>query len=451
MMDPDTLLAYHNRHAWQPFNQMQLSPVPILIDRAEGARLFTPDGRQIIDGIGSWWTMIHGHNHPALMEAIRRQTEKLDHVIYSALTHEGALRLGAILSEKTEHHLPRVFYSDNGSTAVEIGLKMAYQYFTNRGQFEKTKILSMEGAYHGDTMGTMSVGGRSIFHKMYEPLLFDTLYVKQPVCSFRHLGTENEMTELEPAIQDLERVFRESGESLAAFIVEPLVQGASAGMHFYPAAYLKKARELCDRYNVFLIADEVFTGFGRTGSFFAFQQAGVWPDIMALAKGLTGGVLPLAVTMATEKIYEGFLSADRTKTLFHGHSMTGSPLGVAAALASVELFRTENRMEDVNRLWIRHGYHLDRIRKGPLQEFIRETRFLGSLSVIELRPPEGTGGYTSEFGWKFMERALARGVLLRPLGNSIYLAPPYVITDEELATVYGVTEELLIEMLTRDS
>ena len=446
-LSPDELLSLHNKYAWQPFNQMQLAPEPVVIRGGEGARLFTDEGKTILDGISSGWTVIHGHNHPHIMESIREQTRRLDHVIYSGLTHEGALRLGERLSRTTGDRLPRVFFSDNGSTAVEIGLKMAFQYFANRGETGRNRFLAMEGSYHGDTVGTMSVGSRSVFHSMYEPLLFDVFRVAMPVCPFRSLGTEQEVTEIQTALEDMEKKFELHGTELCGFIVEPLVQGASGGMNFYPAAYLRKARELCDRYGIFLIADEVFTGFGRTGSFYAFEQAGVWPDIMALAKGLTGGVLPLAVTLATEQIYEGFLSTDRMKTLFHGHSMTGSPLGVAAAHASLDLFETENRMADLERLWIRHGWHLDRIRKGKLGEFLKEARFLGSLSVLELLPPDGEGGYTSEFGWDLMGRMIKKGVLLRPLGNSVYLAPPYVITDGELEEIYGKLEETLLEIL----
>lgn len=443
-MDIRDLTDIHNRHSWMPFTQMKLSGTPVVVEKGDGATLIAKGGQRILDGIGSWWVSIHGHNHPHIMEEIRKQTDQLDHVIYSGLVHEGALRLSERLSNSTGHSLPRVFFSDNGSTAVEIALKMAFQYNVNLGRGAKTKFITVDGGYHGDTIGAMSVGARSVFHEMYEPLMYPTLRVRQPVLPFRSYGVDGEQEEyLRNALSDLEQTLQKNAGETAALILEPLIQGASAGMNMYPPLYLKRARELCDEHDVFLIADEVFTGFGRTGTLYAFQQAGVWPDLMALSKGLTGGTLPLAVTLATEKIYDGFYSDDRTKTMFHGHSMTANPLGVAAANAAMDLFDEGQPLKDVARIQGGHGIHLNSIRKGKLAEHIKEVRFLGSVAVIELK----NGEYTSQFGWDFMERVIRKGVLLRPLGSSLYICPPYVMNNEELSRVYGVAEETLLEMV----
>ncbi len=447
MNHKEELLNYHYKHAWQPFTQMKLSGDPVIIEKGEAEFLFTESGSKIIDAIGSWWVSVHGHSHPVLTEALSRQVKQLDHVIYSYLSHESALRLSAELCALTDHRLPRVFYSDNGSTAVEIALKMAYQYFQNTGRPEKRGFFSLEGGYHGDTIGTMSVGARSVFHEMFSPLFFNVTYLKAPYCPFKVLtNQEEEKIHIQQALEDLEMKFRTMGEETAAVIIEPVLQGASAGMMIYPVQYLRRLRELCNEYDVFLIADEVFTGFGRTGTFFAVQQADIYPDIMALSKGISGGVIPFAATLASERIYEGFLSDDRGRTLFHGHSMTGNPAGCSLALAGLELFKAENRLEQVNRIAAWHIGQLDSLHRSDIKEFIKEIRFIGSVSAIELNPSVA-GNYTGAFGWDFMKKALQKGVLLRPLGNVIYTAPPFVISEESLKKVYEIIYETIKEML----
>ncbi len=444
-MDYTKFLESYRKHSWQPFTQMKLAPDPLQIERAEGCHLITSDGKRIIDAIGSWWTIIHGHNHPVIIDAIREQLGKLDHVIFGGMAHEPAVKLAEKLSATTGHRLTRAFYSDNGSTAVEIAIKMAYQFFANSGQLEKKRIVALKNGYHGDTIGAMSVGARSIFHEMYEPFLFHATLVSPPVIPFVQYKDQKVVEHsIQSSIQELSDHLEQFGEETFAVILEPLIQGASAGMSFYHPGYLVKVRELCDHHNVFLIADEVFTGFGRTGSMYAFEKAGVWPDLMALAKGLSGGVLPFAATLATEKIYEGFLSEDRSRTLFHGHSMTANPPGAAAALASLGLFESENRLEQIRKLEQRHSENMLSLYRGPLGEFLKEVRWMGSVAVAELA---GEGMYTSDFGWELMRRCIQKGALIRPLGNSLYFTPPYTIQLEELDRVYEILEETTLEVI----
>lgn len=447
MMDERSFLDSFRTHAWQPFTQMKLAPDPLHIEKGEGSCLVTADGKRIIDAIGSWWTIIHGHNHPAIIGAIHEQLGKLDHVIFGGLAHEPAIRLAEKLSETTDNSLPRVFYSDNGSTAVEIAMKMAFQYFANAGRSEKKKFIALKNGYHGDTIGAMSVGARSIFHQMYGPLLFDTALISVPTISFEKFYDEHAViTAITEPLWELEGHLDEHGDEICAIILEPLIQGASGGMSFYPAEFLRGVRRLCDKYDVLLISDEVFTGFGRTGKMYAFEHAGVWPDIMALAKGLSGGVLPFAATLSTERIYEGFLSDDRTKTLFHGHSMTANPPGAAAALASLDLFKAENRLDQVKFLEQHHAKNMTALANGPLGQYIKEVRWMGSVAVAELA---GDGKYTSDFGWELMRRSIQKGVLIRPLGNSLYLTPPYTIESEELELVYNVMESTALELIEK--
>ena len=444
-MSSDDLMDLHRSHAWQPFTQMKLAPDPVIINRAEGVFLYTEDGKKIIDAVGSWWVNIHGHNNPYINNAMKTQLEKFEHVIYAGFTHEGAIQLSSELSKTTQGHLPRVFFSDNGSTAVEVALKMAYQYFVNSGRLEKNKFAALAGGYHGDTMGAMSAGARSVFHEAFNPLLFPVHYASFPEIPFSLQSDDSECDKfLKPAYESLEKLFGEHGRSLCGFILEPLLQGAG-GMRIYPEKYLHRVRDLCSEYEVFLIADEVFTGIGRTGSMYACERAGIWPDLMCLSKGLSGGYLPFAATLATEKIFQGFNSENRNHTLFHGHSMTGSALGCAASIASLDLMSDKNRLNDVKRIENFHRTHLDKINTGKLKDKILETRFIGSVGVVEFDLKQK---YTGNFGWDFQKKSIEKGVLLRTLGPVVYMAPPYIMTDHELEIVYECLESAALELLT---
>ncbi len=432
-------LRWHRQHAWNPYTQMLTAPDPALIHAASGSRLLRADGVEVIDAIGSWWVNVHGHNHPAINRAINDQLTKFEHIIYAGLTHRPALQLAHELAESTAGRLPRVFYSDNGSCAVEIAMKMAFQYHWNRGNTSKCRFATLEGGYHGDTFGAMAVGAGGVFHQAFAPLLFEALRIPPPRRVSSGHGSTAEEESVAVALAAVRRLFEEHGASICAFVLEPLIQAASSSFYFYSPEYLRGLRALCDQYEVFLIADEVFTGCGRTGLMYACEHAGIWPDLLCLAKGLSGGYLPFAATLATEQIYSGFLSEDRTRTLFHGHSMTASALGCAAALASLELLRSGGiaaaaMLESVHRR-CQQG-----LLAGAAASRIVECRALGSVGVVEV---DRSSGYTADFGWRFAGEALARGVLLRPLGPAIYMAPAYNIDHSDLERCYAVTEELL--------
>ncbi|MHC4224416.1 MAG: aminotransferase class III-fold pyridoxal phosphate-dependent enzyme, partial [Planctomycetota bacterium] len=378
------------RVLWHPYTQAELEPLPLPIVRGEGAWLEAEDGSRYLDAISSWWTCVHGHAHPRLAAALSEQAATLEHVIFAGVTHPPAVELAERLTALLG--LDRVFYSDNGSTAVEVALKMAFQYWANRGA-PRTRFLKLKGAYHGDTVGAMSVSGVPLFHEAFSDLLFraDT-----------YSGGE-------------------VAPDVAAVIVEPMVQGAG-GMLVQEPAFLQEVAERCAKAKTLLIADEVMTGFGRTGRMFACEHAGVLPDIVCLSKGLTGGVMPFAATVAREEIYEAFRSKDARRTFFHGHSYTGNPLGCAVALESLKIFDSEPVLERSRAIGERIGKGLESLRGR-----VKELRGLGSIRAVEL--PARVGGYLAEVGPQLRAMALERGVLLRPLGNVLYALPPLCLTD----------------------
>jgi adenosylmethionine-8-amino-7-oxononanoate aminotransferase len=402
---------------WHPYTQEATDPLPIQIDRGEGAYLYTRDGKRLLDGISSWWVNLHGHGHPRIAEAIAAQARKLEQVIFAGFTHQPAEELAMKLGRVLPAALNRVFYSDNGSTAVEAALKIAVQFWHNSGRPEKRRIVALEHAYHGDTIGAMSISEDSPFTAAFGSL-------RTPVLRVRNA-------------EDLKQVFEENKNEIAALIVEPLVQGA-AGMRIYSVETLKRYRELCATHDVLFIADEVFTGFGRTGCMFACEHAGVIPDIICLSKGLTGGFLPLAATVCRESIYEAFRSADRSRTFFHGHSYSGNPLGCAAAIASLTVFETEPVFE---RLAAIERIHRERLAEFEKLEFIEDVRVIGTIAAIEVRVMDA--GYLSAFRNRVYPFFLANGVFLRPLGNVIYTVPPYVIAPDDLHYIYDVIAKAL--------
>jgi len=417
-VNTDDLTALDHAHLWHPFTQQQGwegDEPPLVIDRADGCRLYDTDGNSYLDGVSSLWCTVHGHRQPEIDSAVRDQLDRVAHTTMLGLSHPSAIELAGKLAQITPAGLTRVFYSDSGSTAVEIALKMAFQFHAQNGHPERTKFVKMREAYHGDTIGSVSVGGMDLFHATYRPLLFETL-------------------EAEPGdIADLERVLSSAAGEVAAVILEPLVQGA-AGMLLQPEGYLASVRELCDRHEVLLIADEVATGFGRTGRMFACDHEGVSPDLMCLAKGLTGGYMPLAATLATEEIYSGFLG-DHTeyRTFFHGHTYTGNPLACAAALANLEIFEREDIIPRVQQLAERLTALLDdQVR--PLSH-VAEVRQRGLMCGIELEgfdPARRTGHLVTL-------AARLRGAIIRPLGDVVVLMPPLGITDQELDELVAIT------------
>ena len=400
---------------WHPFTQHGLGePIP-LIEGAAGARLHDREGNSWIDAISSWWVTTHGHAHPRITAAIREQSEKLDQIIFAGWTHEPAETLAAELVRITPDPLTRVFFSDSGSTSVEVALKMALGYWFNIGE-ARSRILVLEHGYHGDTIGTMSVGERGVYNRAWQPLLFEVGTIPFP-----HEGVE------QAALDALEAACEAKP---AAFIVEPLILGAG-GMLIYPAWVLAEMRAICARHDVLFIADEVMTGWGRTGTRFACDQAGVIPDIMCLSKGLTGGALPLAVTLCIEPVFAAHLSTDRSKTFYHSSSYTANPIACAAANANLKIWRDEPVQQRIEALAEAQRAHLALLSHDPR---VGNSRRLGTIAALDVVAPDS--GYLSSLAPRLSAFYRDRGVLLRPLGNTLYVMPPYCIGADELAEVW---------------
>lgn len=422
-------------HVWHPYTQMATAPVPLAIARGEGVYLYTEDGRKILDGISSWWVNIHGHAHPKLNEALAAQARKIEQVIFAGCTHAPAVELAERLVDAIPAGLNRIFYSDNGSTAVEVALKLALQYWRNRGEPQRTKVIALHHAYHGDTVGAMSASEDSLFTQAFAPMLFPVERVDAPYCYRCPIGLTRAACEID-CLGDLEKRLVSQERNIAAVLVEPMLQGAG-GMIVWPKEFLSGVRRLCDEHNVLLIADEVLTGFGRTGRMFACEHADVRPDLMCLSKALTAGYLPMGVTAATDAIYDAFWSDDRAKMFFHGHSFTANPLACAVALASLELFQESDVLGRIGALekQMRDGF--DALRVLPK---VGDVRVIGGVGAIELT---GDGGYLDTIGPKLAAAFLERGLLIRPLGNVVYFMPPYVITEAEAAWAIEQIGEVL--------
>lgn len=422
-MDSVALAEMDRRHLWHPFTQQQgwLAEDAPIIESASGCTLTDVDGRDYIDGVSSLWCNVHGHRHPAIDRAVAEQLERVAHSTMLGLSHQPAIELAARLVEIAPERLTRVFYSDSGSTATEIALKIAFQHQQQSGATERTRFLSLHDAYHGDTLGAVSAGGIDLFHEAYRPLLFETVKVNPG------------------DLDDLSAAFERHGDELAAMIMEPLVQGA-AGILVQPEGYLSEARRLCDEYGVLLILDEVATGFGRTGTMFACEHEGVEPDVMCVAKGLTGGYLPLAATLTSEGLYRSFLGEyHEYRTFFHGHTYTGNPLACAAALASLDVFEQERTLEHVAELSALLGELL-----APLSgaRRVAEVRRCGLMVGIELEgfPLEARAGHRVTLA------ARRRGAIIRPLGDTVVLMPPLAISAAELTRLVEITAAAIDEV-----
>jgi len=407
-------------HLWHPFTQQQgwSEEEPLVIERAEGSYVIDRDGRRYIDGTSSLWCNVHGHRHPTIDAAVREQLDRVAHTTMLGLSHPSAAELAARLVAIAPPGLSRVFYSDSGSTAAEIALKMAFQYQSQRGaeHARRTAFVKLNGAYHGDTIGSVSVGGIDLFHGAYGPLLFET-HAAEPG---------------DPA--DLERVLSAHSGEVAAVIVEPLVQGA-AGIVVQPPGYLRAIRELCDEHGVLLICDEVATGFGRTGTMFACEQEDVAPDFLCLAKGISGGYLPLAATLTTEAVYQGFLGTpEEQRTFFHGHTYTGNPLACAAALATLDVFEQERTLEH---LQPKIGLLAERLEGIEAMPEVAEVRRCGFIAGIDL----GEHDPSLRMGHQVTLAARERGAIVRPLGDTVVLVPPLSISAEDLTRLLEITAE----------
>ncbi|WP_425987615.1 adenosylmethionine--8-amino-7-oxononanoate transaminase [Afipia sp. DC4300-2b1] len=411
---------------WHPFTQHAVQPDPTLIARGEGAWLEAADGRRIFDAISSWWVVTHGHRHPRIVQAIKDQVDKLDQVIFAGFTHEPAEKLARHLVAITPPELEYVFFSDSGSTSVEVALKMALGYWRHLGA-KRSRILALEGAYHGDTIGGMSVGERGVFNAPYDPLLFDVERIPFPVSG------------REQATFDALAAACKRGD-VAALIVEPLILGAG-GMLIYPPAVLAEMKRVCEVHNVLFIADEVMTGWGRTGTLFACEQAGIAPDIACYSKGLTGGSVPLAVTLCRAGIFDAHYSTDRSKTFFHSSSYTANPIACAAALANLEIWQREPVMDRINSLAAMHKERLARFRGDRRFADVRQ---IGTIAALDIVAKDA--GYLADIGPRLYRGFLARGLLIRPLGNTVYLMPPYSTTASDLDQAYNAIDELVSEV-----
>jgi adenosylmethionine-8-amino-7-oxononanoate aminotransferase len=425
---------------WHPFSNELLDPPPLRVSHAEGAHLFTSDGRKIIDAISSWWVNLHGHANARIAAAIAEQAVKLEHVIIAGFTHDAAEELAIRLRKWVHPELTYMFFSDDGSTAVEVGLKLAVQYFQNRAQNEKHEIVALSHGYHGDTAGAMSVSDESPFTKPFNSMRYPVHRVHSAYCYRCPVGLKRESCHIE-CVNQLEELLRQRGEQIAAVIVEPLLQGAG-GMIVHPVEFLQKIRALCTRYDVLLIADEVLTGFGRTGKMFACDLANVAPDLMCVSKGITGGFMTMGVTFCTDRIASAFRSEDRLHTFYHGHSYTGNALACAAANASLQIFDDEPVFDRIAGIARIHSERLAQLRKFNQ---VGDTRQIGSIGALELRADDA--GYLSVLRPKLYGFFLERGVLLRPLGNVVYVLPPYVIAPEDLHRVYDVIVEAIETLL----
>jgi len=419
--DPPEWLAKGAPHLWLPYTQMQTTPMALPIAKTDGVRLTLADGRELIDGVSSWWTAAHGYNHPHIRAAVTDQLEKMPHVMLGGLAHEPACRLATRLSEKLPGDLGHVFFSESGSVSVEIAMKIAVQYGINKGKKGRTRFVSFKGGYHGDTLATMSVCDPD--EGMHT--LFKGAIAEQFICELPN-DAEKEAA--------LDAFLGEHGHEVAAVVTEPLVQGAG-GMRFHTPETLRKLRALCDKHDVLLILDEIFTGFGRTGSMFACEQAGIVPDIVTLSKALTGGTMALAATIATARVFEAFLGEDAGKALMHGPTYTGNPLACAAANASLDLFEREPRLDQVAAISAQLNRELEPARELP---GVKDVRVMGAIGVIEVEAIRDADAIKRRF--------VEEGVWIRPFGNIIYTTPPLIIGSGDLARLTGAMVKITAEM-----
>ncbi len=432
------------KYTWHPYTQMKDCKTipPILVERAKGIKLYDNKGNFYYDTISSWWCNVHGHNHPEIKEAINKQLNSLEHVLFAGFTHKPAILLAEKLISITPKSLTRVFFSDNGSTAVETALKMSFQYWQNIGKKRKHKFVSLDYGYHGDTIGAMSVSGVDLFNEVFKPLFFPSIKVPTPYCYRCPMKKQRSSCNIE-CIKPLEAILREKNNEIAAMILEPLVM-AAGGMIIYPIRYLEKAAKLAKKYNIQLILDEVATGFGRTGKMFACEYANIQPDFVCLSKGITSGFLPLGATLTTEKVYRVFYADyQKRKAFYHGHTYTANPISCSAALASLKIFKKEKTLNRVKRLI--PIFHNGMERFKPLA-FVGDVRYIGMIGAIELVKDKKTKNpfsFKERIGIKVYKQGLKEGIILRPLGNIIYLYLPLCIKETEMLTILEKTYRII--------
>jgi adenosylmethionine-8-amino-7-oxononanoate aminotransferase len=430
------------RYIWHPFTQMKewCDSDPLIISEGKGAYLKDMSGRWYIDGVSSLWTNVHGHQKEEIDNALKSQIDRIAHSTFLGLTNVPAIDLAERLVGLSPKRLKRVFYSDNGSTAVEVALKIAFQYHKNNGAIQRNRFVSLNNAYHGDTLGAVSVGGIGIFHDIFHPLLFESLKAPSPYCYRCELQKQPETCEL-GCLKEMEKIINTCAQEIAAVIVEPMVQGAG-GMIVFPSGYLKGVEDLCRSFDILLITDEVATGFGRTGRMFACEHEDVQPDIMCLAKGITAGYLPLAATLTTEEIYNGFMGEyEELKTFFHGHTYTGNQLGCAAALASLDVFEKENTlyyMQDRIKIFSKG---LDEIAFLEHVGQVRQCGFMVGIELVKDKDTRESFSLNQRIGMKVCSKAREEGLIIRPLGDLVVLMPPLCVSDGEINRIVEITAD----------
>ena len=447
MKSTQNLETWDREFVWHAFTQMA-EYEPFLIERAQGCTLVDTDGQEYLDGVSSLWCNIHGHRHPRLDEAIRQQLDMVAHVTSLGMSNPTTVRLAQRLVDITPAGLNHVFFSSDGSSAVEVALKMAFQYWHQREdpRPRKTKYLALGDAYHGDTLGSVSVGGVARFHKMFQPLLFDVIRLPMPQCYRLPKGVSRD-TACEYCLAQLEEALKEHHEEIAALVIEPLVQ-AAAGMITHPEGYLRGVGDLTRQYDVLLIADEVAVGFGRTGRMFACEHEGVAPDLLCLGKGLTGGYLPMAATLATDEIWQAFLGDyAESKTFFHGHTYSGNPLAAAVALASLDVFQEEETLDLLTEKIERLTTHLNRIAELPHVGDVRQRGLIAGIELVRDRQTKEPYHWTEKRGIRVCDHALSEGVWLRPLGNVVVIMPPLAITLPELDRICLAAKRGIVRMV----
>ncbi len=455
------------KYIWHPFTQMadwvkDEPSTPLVIARGKGNYLYDTKGKKYLDGVSSLWVTLHGHGKKELDNAVKKQLSKIAHTTFLGLTHEPAVQLAKELIGIAPGKLSRVFYSDNGSTSVEVALKMAYQYWCQKGNTKKTKFLSFVNAYHGDTIGSVSVGGMEDFHAKFRPMLFKTFFAPSPYCyrcEYRKSKIKNQRSKISSfanhceamscggeCLKEAEKIFKEHHKEIAAAVIEPLVQGA-AGMLVMPRGYVKEIEKLCRKYKVLLICDEVATGFGRTGKMFAVEHEGVSPDLMCLSKGITGGYLPLAATLATEEVYKAFLGKyEEFKTFFHGHTYTANPLACAAALANLDIFKKENVLKALPAKIEHLKIELSKLRGLNCVGDIRQKGLMAGIELVkDLRTKEDFPAKL-KIGARVCAACRPKGLIIRPLGNILVLMPPLSITKQEITFVIRCIQAALAEI-----
>ena len=434
-------------YLWHPFTQMKewSQYQPLFIHKGDGNFLIDTDGNRFLDGVSSLWANIHGHGRREINHAIEKQLRQISHSTLLGLSHPNAANLAQRLSHIAPWELRRVFYSESGSTAVEIAIKMAFQYWQNKGKTEKTKFLCLKEGYHGDTIGSVSVGGIDLFHKIYSPLLFESFKAPSPYlhCREHHIPLEKGAA---PCAAEVEKIIQAHHREIAAFILEPLIQGAG-GMLPFPPGYLKKVEQLCKQYEVLLIADEVAVGFGRTGTLFACEREQVEPDLLCLGKGLTGGYLPLAATLTTDKVFKAFWSDyDELKLFFHGHTFTGNPLACAAALASIDLFKTDRTLEKLPSKIRTLTEGLETISKLDFVGDVRQCGLMAGVEIFKDRINKQPFPLKERIGHNVCLSVRKHGVILRNLGDVIVLMPPLSVTQDELIHMIASVEKSIYEI-----